>query len=84
MPYYVYMVLCEGNNFYTGYTKNLDSRMKLHMKGKGATYTRIHKPKRIVYVEEYGSIAEAMRREKNIKKLSHNQKKTLSRSKHKR
>jgi putative endonuclease len=53
------------------------------MKGKGATYTRIHKPKRIVYIEEYGSIVEAMRREKNIKKLSHHQKKALSRSKRK-
>ena len=22
MPYYVYMLLCEGDTFYTGYTKN--------------------------------------------------------------
>jgi len=80
MPYYVYVILCEGKSFYTGYTKNLDRRMKLHKAGKGARYTRIHRPKRLVYVEEYGSCSEAMKREKQIKKLSHHQKLKLAKS----
>jgi putative endonuclease len=75
------MILCEGDNFYTGYTKNLDSRMQLHMKGKAARYTRMHKPQRIVYVEEFGSRAEAMKREKCIKKLNHSQKTALTKAK---
>jgi putative endonuclease len=81
MPYYVYMILCEGNNFYTGYTKDLDLRMKLHTKGKGATYTRMHRPRKIVHVEQFDSRAEAMRREKSIKRLKHNQKAALARNK---
>lgn len=81
MPYYVYVILCEGNNFYTGYTKNLDSRMKLHMKGKAARYTRMHKPRKVVYVEEFSSRAEAMKREKRIKKLNHKQKRALAKTK---
>ena len=81
MPYYVYMILCEGNNFYTGYTKDLDLRMQLHMKGKAARYTRMHKPQKIVYVEKFGSRADAMKREKRIKKLNHNQKNALTRAK---
>lgn len=74
MPYYVYIILCEGNSFYTGYTKNLRSRISLHKKGKAARYTKMHKPKRLVYVEEFQTRTEAMKREKRIKKLSHLQK----------
>ncbi len=83
MPHYVYIILCEDGSFYTGYTKNLNARMKLHMKGKGARYTRIHKPKKLVYSEEYSSRAEAMRREKKMKTLKRNQKLKLVNSKKK-
>ncbi len=74
MPFYVYILLCTDGSFYTGYTKNVDRRAKLHACGKGARYTKGHKPERVVYVEECGSRAEAMKREKTIKKLSHQQK----------
>jgi putative endonuclease len=80
VSYYVYVILCEGNNLYTGYTRNLSSRMKLHMKGKGARYTRIHKPRRLLYFEKHNSRAEAMKREKRIKRLSHRQKLRLANS----
>jgi len=80
VPYYVYVILCEGNSFYTGYTKNLSTRLKLHAKGKGARYTRMHKPQKLVHVEEYMTRPEAMKREKKIKKLNHAQKKRLARS----
>jgi putative endonuclease len=78
MPYYVYIILCEGNSLYTGYTKNLHSRIKLHMKGKAARYTKTHRPEKLVHVEEFQSRAEAMRREKRIKKLTHLQKLELA------
>ena len=74
MLYYVYVILCKDNSFYTGYTKDLDLRMRLHMNGKAARYTRMHRPKKIVYIEEFGSRAEAMKREKWIKRLKHSQK----------
>jgi putative endonuclease len=80
MRYYVYVILCKDNSYYTGYTKNLDSRMALHKNGKGARYTRMHKPKRLVHVEQFRSRAEAMRREKKIKRLSHRQKFELANS----
>jgi putative endonuclease len=78
MPYYVYMILCEGDSFYTGYTRNLNSRMRLHNRGKGARYTRMHRPKKLVHVEEFHSRAEAMKRERRIKKLNHHQKLRLA------
>jgi putative endonuclease len=80
VPYYVYIILCEGNSLYTGYTKNLNTRFKLHAKGKGARYTKMHKPQKLVHVEEYGTRPEAMKREKRIKKLNHTQKLRLARS----
>ena len=77
MPFYVYILLCRDGSFYTGYTKNLDERTRLHENGKGARYTRMHKPKRVAYVELFDSRAKAMKREKAIKKMPHQQKLNL-------
>jgi len=82
MPRYVYVLLCEDGSFYTGYTQNLESRMKLHMRGNGARYTRIHRPIELVYVEEFSSTNEAMKEEKRIKRLSHQQKLKLAQAKY--
>jgi putative endonuclease len=78
--YYVYIILCEGNSFYTGYTRNVKSRFRQHINGKGARYTKMHKPKSLAYVEEFSSRLEAMKRERRIKRLSHGQKVKLTNS----
>jgi predicted GIY-YIG superfamily endonuclease len=44
------------------------------MNGKGARYTMAHKAQKLVYVDEFGSRAEAMRNEKKIKRLNHHKK----------
>ncbi len=77
MPFYVYILLCCDGSFYTGYTKNLDVRTKLHQNGNGARYTKLHKPQRIAYVQLFDLRSEAMKREREIKKLSHQQKLAL-------
>jgi putative endonuclease len=77
MPFYVYILFCTDGSFYTGYTKNLDARTRLHANGKGARYTRTHKPKRVAYVELFDSRAKAMKREREIKRLTHQQKLNL-------
>ena len=79
MRYYVYVLLCQDGTFYTGYAKDLDVRLGMHEQGKGARYTRIHKSKKLVYTEEFGTRKEAMRREREIKKLGHEEKKRLCR-----
>lgn len=78
--YYVYIILCEGNNFYTGYSRNVKSRFRQHLNGKGARYTKIHKPKSLVYIEEFSSRSEAMKRERRVKRLTHSQKAGLTKS----
>jgi len=80
VPYYVYVLLCEDGSYYTGYAKDIDSRVKQHVRGTGARYTRLHRPKRLVYTEEFDTRREAMKRERKIKKLSHNKKHELVRA----
>ena len=77
MSFYVYILLCSDGSFYTGYTKDIDTRTKLHQNGKGAKYTKIHKPRTVAYVELCDSRSKAMKREKEIKRLSHKQKHEL-------
>jgi putative endonuclease len=79
MSFYVYILLCIDGSFYTGYTGDLDSRTKLHQNGKGARYTKVHKPERVAYAELFNSRSLAMKREREIKKLSHQQKLDLVR-----
>jgi putative endonuclease len=45
--YWIYMLECKNNNYYTGYTIDVEKRYLLHLNGKGARYTRIYKPIRI-------------------------------------
>jgi putative endonuclease len=83
MSFYVYILLCVDGSFYTGYTKDLDYRTKQHQNGTGARYTKVHRPKRVAYVEVFESRGKAMKREREIKKLNHQQKQELVRSKNK-
>ena len=48
--------------------------MRQHENGKGAKYTKTHKPQNIVYIEHYDSRGQAMKREKEIKKFSRQKK----------
>lgn len=77
--YYVYMLECENNAFYTGYTTNLDRRYQKHCEGKAAKFTRSFPPKRIAkyWKLEDSSVSEALKLEMTIKKLSRLQKEKL-------
>lgn len=66
MPY-VYMVECSDGSLYTGWTTDVQRRVKVHNAGRGAKYTKLHRPVRLVYVEEQSSRAAAMQREAQIK-----------------
>jgi putative endonuclease len=74
---YVYMLKCANGNFYTGSTIDLDRRLHQHQAGEGANYTRKHLPVELVYDQEYPTIEEAFRREKQIQGWSHAKKQAL-------
>ena len=75
--YSVYLLVCDDGSYYTGYTNNVTSRLEKHRTGRGARYTRMHKPKKVVYVEEFNTRRAATRREQQIKALSHREKHEL-------
>jgi putative endonuclease len=77
MPFYVYILLCIDGSFYTGYTKDLNERTRQHENGKGAKYTKTHRPQKVTYVELFNNRGSAMKRERAIKKLTHQQKQDL-------
>ena len=69
--YYAYMVRCCDNSIYSGYAVNPIKRVKVHNSGKGAKYTRSRLPVELVYVEEFDTKSEALRREYELKQYTH-------------
>jgi putative endonuclease len=74
LSFFVYILQCVDGSYYTGYTKDLQERTRQHENGKGAKYTKAHKPQRIAYFERHQTRSQAMKREREIKKLSHQKK----------
>lgn len=75
---YTYILKCSDGTYYTGWTNDLDKRLKAHNGGKsGAKYTRNRRPVTLVYYEEFYDKQEAMRREYAIKQLTRKEKEAL-------
>ena len=77
----VYILRCGDGTLYTGWTNDLDKRLKTHAAGKGAKYTRARLPVTLVYAEAFKSEHEARSRECRIKRLSRSQKLSLIKGK---
>ena len=65
MPY-MYILKCSDNSYYVGSTWNLENRLWQHNQGLGAKYTARRKPVKLVFSEEFQSIADAYKREKQV------------------
>lgn len=74
---FVYIVECADKTLYTGWTTDVERRVKTHNAGRGARYTRYRRPVRLVYVEELPDRSAAMKRERAIKKMSRTRKLAL-------
>lgn len=71
MPYVVYILRCKDKTLYVGSTNDLPRRLHAHNNLKsGAHYTKIRRPVRLVYSEQFATLSEARRREAELKKLS--------------
>ena len=70
MTYFVYVIGTDINSkltTYVGYTNNLNKRLNLHNRSRGAKFTRGRRWK-IIYTEKYRTKSEAISREYYIKK----------------
>lgn len=74
---FTYILQCSDGTLYTGWTNNLDKRLREHNEGQGAKYTRGRRPVKLVYTEAYDTKREAMQREWQIKKLTRKEKEAL-------
>lgn len=74
---YVYILRCADGSLYTGWTNDLEKRVKTHNAGKGAKYTKTRLPVELVYFEEYVEKGDALSREFSIKKLKKTAKEKL-------
>lgn len=73
----LYILECEDGSYYIGSTSDVQRRYLQHVKGRGADYTKSHKPLRVAYTEEHATIGEAFKREKQLQKWSHAKKAAL-------
>ena len=77
MKNYVYILRCKDNSLYTGWTNDLEHRLKMHNSGLGAKYTRGRTPCTLVYFEIFDNKIDAQKREYEIKHLSRAKKENL-------
>lgn len=75
--FYVYIVQCQDGTYYTGYTPDIEQRIRLHNEGKAAKYTRDRRPVKLVWCKEYKYFKPAFLEEKRVKKLTRKQKENL-------
>lgn len=72
--FYVYLLRCVDDSLYCGWTTNIAKRYEKHVNGKGAKYTRAHKPMEVYYLEVLQDASSARKREYEVKQLSRSQK----------
>jgi putative endonuclease len=75
--FFVYIVRCADDSLYTGWTTDVERRVRQHNRGRGAKYTRTRGPVTLVYTERQPSRSAAMQREYQLKQLTRPQKLAL-------
>jgi len=75
--HFVYIVRCKDGTLYTGYARDPNARVKVHNAGRGARYTSGRRPVRLVYVESFEALGDALRREIALKRWSRAEKEIL-------
>ena len=68
------MVRCSDGSLYTGYTTDPSRRLAQHNEGKASRYTRSRRPVTLVYLEKLLAKDEALRRERQIKRMKKEEK----------
>lgn len=77
--WFVYLVECATGRIYTGITPNLAGRMTAHKRGRGALFTRINSPERLLGAKPFANRREAQQLEAQVKRLPAAYKRFLAR-----
>lgn len=66
--FYVYILHCGDDSYYTGVTNSLERRIEEHVGGYSElSYTHNRQPVKLVYSEIFQWVEDAIKREKQIK-----------------
>lgn len=79
MSWWVYLLRCGDGTLYCGIALDVEARLKQHREGKGAKYTRGRGPLELVHREACATRADALRRERQIKRMRREAKLALGR-----
>jgi putative endonuclease len=81
MSYFIYILECSDGTLYTGIATDVERRLDEHNNSdKGAKYTKIRRPLKLLYTEESENRSSASKREYEIKKLTREKKLELIRN----
>lgn len=72
--FFTYVLRCADGSLYTGWTTDIESRLKAHNAGSGAKYTRSRTPVELIASWQFCNKSEAMKKEYAIKQLSRTEK----------
>lgn len=72
--WYLYLIECADGSYYAGIATDVERRFAEHQSGKGARYTRSHRPLRVLASCVCGSRSEALKAELALKKLPRDKK----------
>jgi len=75
--WFLYILRCSNDTYYTGVTKDLKRRLKMHNDGKASKYTRARRPVKIIYSEGCKNRTQALVRECKVKALTRKGKELL-------
>ena len=75
--YFVYILKCSDDSYYTGVTNNLEKRINEHQSGIIKGYTSKKLPVKLVFSERFNDITQAIKFEKQIKGWSRKKKEVL-------
>ena len=75
--YFVYILKCSDDSYYTCVTNNLEKRINEHQSGIIKGYTSKKLPVKLVFSERFNDITQAIRIEKQIKGWSRKKKEAL-------
>ena len=65
---------CFDGTLYTGITTDINRRLNQHNSGKGAKYTSIRRPFKLMSISEVGDRSDASKEEYRIKQLTRKEK----------
>jgi putative endonuclease len=66
--YFVYILLCSDNSYYTGVTNDLERRLYEHENGLDPnSYTFKRRPVKLVFQESFNDVIQAIAFEKQVK-----------------